>query len=144
VAEALAGTVLERGRIVPGAALRDARTGREVGAWSLRGRSALVIAFVHAGCERCASFVGELEDREEEIRTAGGRLLAVDDGSRAMWLGADPELPVVLVVDRDGAAWRSYPAAGHLFPDPEEVTATLWHLATMCPECGVPTPGWED
>jgi hypothetical protein len=60
------------------------------------------------------------------------------------WLGVEPELPVVLVVDRDGAAWRSYPATGHRFPDPEEVTATLWHLATMCPECGVPTPGWED
>jgi hypothetical protein len=144
VTEALAGTVLERGRIVPGAALRDALTGREVGAWSLRGRSALVIGFVHPGCERCATFMGELEDREEDIRMAGGRLLAVDDGPTARWLGVDPELPVVLVVDRDGAAWRSYPATGHRFPDPEEVTATLWHLATMCPECGVPTPGWED
>ena len=140
--EALPGTVLERGRVVPGAPLTDVRTGDEVSAWSLRGLRAMVIAFVHAGCSKCEAFVTELEGHTEDMEAAGGRLLVVD-GSVPRWLG-EAELPLVLVVDRDGAAWRSYPAAGHDFPEPAEVTATLWHLAMMCPECGVPTPGWED
>jgi hypothetical protein len=140
--EALPGTVLERGRVVPGALLTDVRTGDRVSAWSLRGRRAVVIAFVHAGCSKCEAFLAELEGHTEEMAAAGGQLLVVGDGSVTRWLGEGAELPLVLVVDRDGAAWRSYPAAGHAFPDPAEVTATLWHLATMCPECGVPTPQW--
>jgi hypothetical protein len=144
VADALPGTVLEPGRVVPGAPLADARTGHDVSAWSLRGRGSMVIAFVHAGCPRCANYIGRLERREPDLQTADGQLLVVEDGSLSPWLGEEGQLPLVLVVDRDGAAWRSYPASLHDFPEPAEVVATVWHLATMCPECGVPTAEWAE
>lgn len=57
-------------------------------------------------------------------------------GSRKL-LGEHHELPVVLILDRYGAASSSFPAAGHRFPKAEEVAATVTHLALQSPECGV-------
>ena len=57
----------------------------------------------------------------------------------AAYLGPGGAPPVVLVLDRYAAAWASYPAPGHRFPEPGEVVATLGHLAGMCPECGAAT-----
>ena len=143
VVPALPGTVLTPGRVVPGAELVEASTGRAFNPWTYRQRASLVLAFVHSSCEDCAAFVRRLEtDAGDDIRLAGGRVVAVlaDAGGADRFI--DPsEAPVLVVLDRYAAAWSSYPAQRHAFPSPSEVSATLWHLATMCPECGVST--WD-
>jgi hypothetical protein len=125
------------GSVVPGAALTDAGTGRELSLWSLRQRSAAAVLFLHPECERCAAFEGALRRHHDDIEEADGRIVVTHDAPERFLGVAEP--PVILVVDRYAAAWRSLPAPGHAFPDPADVVATLWHLATMCPECGVST-----
>ncbi len=139
----LAGTRLAPGNLVPGSELVEASTGRPVRPWAYRHRAPLVLVFVHDDCETCDAFVGALEERSgEDIRTAGGRVVAVGADTDGAARFVDPEdAPVVVILDRYAAAWSSYPSAGHEFPEPAEVAATLWHLATMCPECGVST--WD-
>ena len=142
MSEVLAGTALEAGKVVPGAPVELEPGGDTVRLWDFRQRAAVVLAWLHPGCDRCDEFERRLRDEAgADVHTAGGRLVFVRDGGstgRRRFLGhAEP--PVVVVIDRYGAAWRSYPAPGHEFPDPSEVGATLWHLATMCPECGVST-----
>jgi hypothetical protein len=136
MAEALPGTVLEEGTVVPGSALRDLETGREVLPWSFRHRTAAVLCFLHRDCDRCRVYLGSLRAVSEDIHEAGARVVAVE-GDAPRFLADGP--PLVLVVDRYGAAWRAYPAPGHHFPEPPDVVATVWHLAMMCPECGVST-----
>jgi hypothetical protein len=58
--------------------------------------------------------------------------------ARQRFLGPAGEIPLVLIVDRYGAAWSSFPSRGHAFPPPKEVVDTLRHLAFQCPECGAP------
>jgi hypothetical protein len=136
MADTLPGTVVEAGAVVPGTALRDLETGREIRPWSFRHRTAVVLCFLHGECRRCRDFLDSLRAEEEEVAGAGARVVAVD-GDAPRFLQDEP--PVILVVDRYAAACRSYPAPDHEFPEPSEVVATAWHLATMCPECGVST-----
>jgi hypothetical protein len=136
MAETLPGTVVQAGAVVPGAALHDLESGREVRPWSFRHRAAVVLCFLHRDCETCRSYLASLRDEEDDVTQAGARLVAVD-GDAPTFLHDGP--PVILVVDRYGGAWRSYPAPDHQFPAPSELVATVWHLATMCPECGVST-----
>ena len=139
----LPGTRLEAGTVVPGTELADAITGAPVTPWAHRQRAAQVLVFAHRSCDACRSFLRRLEDEAgDDIRTAGGRVAAVADDAAGAEHFIDPEqAPVVVVLDRYAAAWSSYPSEGHDFPPPSEVAATLWHLATMCPECGVST--WD-
>jgi hypothetical protein len=144
MAKPLAGTSLERGRVVPGVELED-HGGAPIRVWDHRQRSALIISFLHAECEVCDAYQRRLEEEvAPDLATTRSRALAVrNDGSPAVrrFLG-EAEPPVLVIVDRYGAAWTSYPAAGHHFPEPSELAATLWHLATMCPECG--DTAWRD
>jgi hypothetical protein len=137
MSDRLPGTALIEGKVVPGLALTDSGTGRELSLWSLRQRSAAVVLFLHHDCERCAAFEAALRGHTDEIEDADGRIVVTHDAPERFLGSAEP--PVILVVDRYAAAWRSFPAPGHAFPDPADVVATLWHLATMCPECGVST-----
>ena len=145
VTNLLPGTVLESGRVVPGVALVERRSGSPVKLWDHRQRASLVVSFLHAACDACERFQVALEDEAgPDLATARARAIAVrGDGSAgaARFVGPDGS-PLVLVIDRYGAAWRSYPAPGHDFPDPREVAATIWHLSTMCPECG--DTAWND
>jgi hypothetical protein len=144
MASLLPGTSLEPGRVVPGVELED-RGGPSVRVWDHRQRSALALSFLHADCAACDAFQRRLEaEAASELDVTRSRAVAVrNDGSPALsrFLG-EAEPPVLVIVDRYGAAWRSYPASGHDFPEPSEVAATLWHLATMCPECG--DTAWND
>ena len=141
----LPGTVLEAGRVVPGIALEERRSGSPVRLWDHRQRWSLVVSFLHADCDACDRFQASLEEEAgPDLATARARAIAVrGDGSDApaRFVGSGGP-PLVLVIDRYGAAWRSYPAQGHDFPDPADVAGTLWHLATMCPECG--DTAWND
>lgn len=139
----LAGTTLERGRVIPGASLREARSGRELPVLGLRGRKALVLCVLHQGCDACERFGEALAEAEGDIAAADGRVLLLSPDARAVkrLLGPDGVIPTVIVTDRYAAGWEAYPAPDHDFPPVTEVVATLWHLATMCPECGVST--WE-
>ena len=139
VMPSLPGTLLAPGRVVPGAELVEAATGRSFNPWTFRQRASLILAFVHPSCEDCDAFVRRLEtDAGDDIEVAGGRVVAVraDAGGAGRFVDVS-EAPVVVVLDRYAAAWSSYPAKGHEFPSAAEVAASLWHLATMCPECGV-------
>lgn len=151
--EVLPGTRLEGDRVVPDVPLLDARAGSELRLGDFRHRRALVLAFLHEDCPACAAFAQALAGAGEDLRLAGAAAYAVlgaprelavpvlvdpDDALRARVLDPSAGLPLVLVVDRFGAAWRSFPSAGHRFPAASEVAATLWHLALMCPECGAP------
>jgi hypothetical protein len=137
MSERLPGTALEADRVVPGMPLTEASTGEARSLWSLRQRFAAIVLFLHADCQRCAVFEQELRGLGTDVERADGRIVVTHD-TPARFLG-DGQPPVAVVLDRYGAAFRSYPAPGHAFPPASEVVETLWHLATMCPECGVST-----
>jgi hypothetical protein len=148
----LSGTALEEGRVVPGVTFADPLSDAEVGLWGFRQRVALVLAFLHDRCAACRAFAEDLGTVRRELDEADAlpravlseeEALAVPvlldpdrTGSRRL-LGEVHELPVIVIVDRYGAASSSFPAAGHRFPRAEEVAATVTHLALQCPECGV-------
>jgi hypothetical protein len=128
-------------------------SGAEVSMRDFRQRFALAVCFLHDGCKSCASYAGRLAEVEGDLGEVDARAIAVlsepgvlaltvwiDRRARARqrFLGPAAELPVILIVDRYGAALRSFPSPGHAFPPPDEVVATLRHLAFQCPECGVP------
>jgi hypothetical protein len=153
VTETLPGTALEKDRVVPGTPMTEASTGTEVSMWDFRQRFSVAACFLHDRCERCAAYVRKLADLEDDFRVVDARAIVVlsergvldlpvwvDVGGRARQrlLGPSAELPVILVADRYGAAWKSFPSRDHAFPPLEEVVATLRHLAFQCPECGVP------
>jgi hypothetical protein len=148
----LRGTKLETDRVVPGTPLVLASSGARVSLWELRQRFAAAVCFLHERCEPCADFARKLARSERELREADAIALAVvseaadlelpvwideDARARESFLDRNTELPLVLIVDRYGAAARSFPSRGHAFPPPEAIVATLWHIAMQCPECGV-------
>jgi hypothetical protein len=150
--ETLAGTELEMDRVVPGTLMTAASSGAQVSLWDFRQRVAVVICFLHERCEPCAAFARDLAPFEGELREVDAIALTVvaeaadlalpvwvDEDSRARerFLGRSGELPMVLIVDRYGAARGSFPSRDHAFPPPEEILATVRHLAMECPECGV-------
>jgi hypothetical protein len=150
--EVLPGTALEKDRVVPGRPMIAASSGAEVSMSDFRQRFSLVVCFLHDRCERCAGYARKLADLEGDLREVDARAIAVlsesgvldlpvwiDSRARARQrlLGPAAELPLILIVDRYGAAVRSFPSRSHAFPLPEEVVATLRHLAFQCPECGV-------
>jgi hypothetical protein len=150
--ETLPGTALEKDRVVPGTRMTDASSGAEVSTRDFRQRFALAVCFLHDRCESCASYARKLGEVEGDLREVDARAIVVlsepgvldlpvwiDGRARARhrFLGPAAELPLILIVDRYGAALRSFPSPGHAFPHPGEVVATLRHLAFQCPECGV-------
>jgi hypothetical protein len=149
----LPGTVLEKDRVVPGTPMTVASSGAEVSMWDFRQRFSVAVCFLHDRCDACAGYARKLADLEGDLRDVDARAIVVRsepgildlpvwvDGrarARQRLLGPAAELPVILIVDRYGAAMRSFPSRGHAFPPPAEVVATLRHLAFQCPECGVP------
>lgn len=142
---------------MPDVALLDVDSGERVALGSFRQRSAVVLAFLHAGCRACRAFAGDLAEVAGELGWAGAVARAVvpvpdrlavpvladlDGEAGRRLLGPDAEVPVIIVLDRYGAATDVYPAAGHDFPAPAEIAATVTHLAIQCPECGV--SHWPD
>ena len=109
--------------------------GGELSAWDHRGRTALLVCFLHGSCAECNGFRGALDELEEDLRLTRTRLVLAEPSER--FLGSS-EAPVILLVDRDGAAWSSHDARGHEFPSREELSTSLWHLATTCEQCEVP------
>ncbi len=152
--ELLSGTILEKERVVPDIAMTAAASGSEMSLSDFRQRLALAVCFLHDRCENCARYARELAELADDFRQADATALVVltepaslelpvvvdtDARARQRFLGPSAELPLVLIVDRFGAASRSFPSRDHAFPAPQEVVATLWHLALECPECGVST-----
>jgi hypothetical protein len=150
--EVLPGTALEKDRIVPGTPMTVASSGAEVSIWDFRQRFSLAVCFLHDRCEPCAGYARNLADLEGDLREVDARAIVVlsesgildlpvwVDGharARRRFLGPAFQLPVILIVDRYGAALRSFPSRGHAFPTAEEVVATLRHIAFECPECGI-------
>jgi hypothetical protein len=150
--EVLPGTALEKDWVVPATPMTVASSGAEVSMSDFRQRFSVAVCFLHDGCEPCAGYARKLADLEGELREVDARAVVVLSESgvldlpvwidvrgraRQRFLGLGAELPVLLVVDRYGAGVRSFPSASHAFPLPEEVVATLRHLAFQCPECGV-------
>jgi hypothetical protein len=150
--DTLAGTELELDRVVPGTPMTAASSGAQVSLWDFRQRVAVAVCFLHERCEPCAAFAWDLAPLERELRDLDAVALAitaevgdlalpiwVDEDARARerFLGRKGELPIVLIVDRYGAAQRSFPSRDHAFPPQEEIVATVRHLAMQCPECGV-------
>ncbi|MGH2655173.1 MAG: hypothetical protein ACRDIZ_00480 [Actinomycetota bacterium] len=148
----LSGTALEEGRVVPGVSFVDPDSHTPVSLWGFRQRVALVLAFLHERCAACRAFAEDLATVTRDLDWAGALARAVlseeealavpvlldpdRTGSRRL-LGEAHELPVIVIVDRYGAASSSFPAPGHRFPRAGEVAAAATHLALQCPECGV-------
>ncbi len=147
----LPGTVLEREGVVPNLRLLESPSGTIRRLHDFRGRKSLILPFLHSGCERCKAFVADLASYEQKIKESDGEVRVVlnaaeetrfpvlvdaEQQARRALLGPDTALPVILVLDRDSAAYESHPVSDHAFPDAGEIAGTLWHLAIMCPECG--------
>ncbi len=152
--EVLSGTTLEKERVLPSIAMTGAASGEKMSLSDFRQRLALAVCFLHDRCETCARYAEELAGLGDDLRRADATALVVltepasldlpvlvdtEAQARRRFLGPSAELPLVLVVDRFGAASRSFPSPDHAFPAPHEVVATLWHIALECPECGVST-----
>lgn len=148
----LAGTTLERGASIPAFRLLEAASDREFAPWDLKGRRALVLAFLHAECAECAAFAEEVAAREDQFRVADASVYAVApqalaalptlldaDGEVARaYLGEDGAVPTVVLADRYGAGWAAYSGFGHDLPTVGELAATAWHMALSCADCAVP------
>ena len=148
----LEGTTLEIGQVVPAASMVDAASGADVSLRDLRQRFAAAVCFLHSGCRPCLLYARRLRGFASELHEYDSLGVIVvpeavdlespvwvdrDGRARARLLSPEVPLPAVLIVDRYGAAAGSFPSRGHSFPPPEEVVATLRHLAMECPECGV-------
>ncbi len=148
----LLGTTLERNRAVPQFRLEQAETGRALAPWDLKGRRALVLAFLHPGCARCSEFADELAARHDQFEVADAEVFAVagepvaplptlldrDGTVTRSYLGPDGDVPTVVMADRYGAAWSAYPGFAHDLPTVGELAATAWHMALQCADCAVP------
>jgi hypothetical protein len=136
----LSGTALASGQLLPDVAFIDAQTGKQWRAGQLRQRSALVLCFMHADCEPCQDLLARLADREEDIRWADAQVrvvlpvpaaspfpVLVDQHGKAQsrMLGHNGQIPTLVVANRYTAVVEAYPAAGHDFPDLEQIIATL-------------------
>lgn len=152
--EVLPGNTLEKERVLPSIAMTATATGAETSLSDFRQRLALAVCFLHDRCETCARYAEELAELVEDFRQADATALVVlsepaslnlpvlvdpDARARRRFLGPSVELPLILIVDKFGAASISFPSRDHAFPAPQDVVATLWHLALECPECGVST-----
>jgi AhpC/TSA family protein len=148
----LAGTTLERNAPIPQFRLTQAASDREVTPWDLKGRRALVLAFLHDGCPECAGFAEDLAARGDQFQVADATVYAIasaavpplptlldpsGDVTRA-YLGPDGEVPTVVLADRYGAAWAAYGGLAHDLPSVGELAATAWHMALSCADCAVP------
>lgn len=152
----LTGTTLERDRPIPQFRLTEADTGRLVIPWDLKGRRALVLAFLHAGCGPCAGYADELAAAEDQFLAADALVYAVaperipplatlvdaDGGTAQVFLGSSGAAPTVILADRYGAAWSAFPGPSHDLPTVGEVAAAAWHMALSCAECSM--PAWPE
>jgi AhpC/TSA family protein len=148
----LAGTTLERNAPLPQFRLTEASSQAEFGPWDVKGRRALVLAFLHADCPDCAAFAEELAGRGDQFEVADANVYAVAPGPVAgvpslldaggsvakTYLGRDGDIPTVVLADRYGAAWAAYPGPAHDLPTVGELAATAWHMALQCADCAVP------
>ena len=148
----LAGTTLVRNAPLPQFRLTEAVSNAEFGPWDVKGRRALVLAFLHAGCAECAGFAEELAARGDQFTVADANVYAVaperiaalptlvDPGGDVArtYLGEAGEVPTVVLADRYGAAWAAYPGVLHDLPTVGELAATAWHMALQCADCSVP------
>jgi hypothetical protein len=153
----LPGTALRDGRVVPPVSFRDVASASKIDLSWFRQRTTLVLAFLHDGCDGCSGFAHELRAIKDDLDWAGAVARAivseeedlpvpvlVDPGREATQrlVGGNADVPVVVIVDRYGAAMSAFAANEHRFPTKEEVVATVTHLALQCPECGV--SDWPD
>ena len=148
----LPGTELQMGKVVPGTPMIDAASGARASLWDLRQRFSSAVCFLHVGCKPCALYARKLRVLAGELRELDAVAVIVvpeaadieppvwidrDGRARERFVGPETGVPLILIVDRYGAAAGAFPSQDHAFPPPEEVVATLRHLAMQCPECGV-------
>ncbi len=152
----LAGTTLERNAPIPQFRVAESLSDREFTPWDVKGRRALVLAFLHDDCAECAAFAEEVAARDDQFQAADATVYAVapapvgavptlldPDGEVARtYLGDDGLVPTVVLADRYGAAWAAYPGFAHDLPTVGELAATAWHMALQCADCAVPV--WPD
>ena len=140
--------------------------GETVRAWDYKQKKNLVIAFLHAGCPRCAGFLERLAARATELTerealalivfpeppalASGPRpaqvILAADMGGRSQrtYLGEDAFGPAgqqrvgVFVADRYGELYAQWVAREEDgLPGASEVLEWLGQIQVACEECGV-------
>lgn len=146
----LPGTTVWHDQVVPPVRFFAARGGDVVRPTDFRHDRALVLAFVHDRCRDCTSWVQEAIDAICDRPDAAIRVVAPRTGppgtGDVLWLDrqdvrgrlvVDPAVPAVLVLDRYGAVQEASIADGHALPGPDELIATVDHLAMQCPECSV-------
>jgi hypothetical protein len=142
---------------VPAVSFREVSSRSKVDLSWFRQRTAPVLAFLHDRCDACRGFAQDLLAIEDDFVWADAVARAVvsreddlpvpvfvDPGREATQklLGGSADVPVVVIVDRYGAATSAFTAKEHRFPAKDEVAAVVTHLALQCPECGV--SDWPD
>jgi len=137
---------------------------RQVRSWDYQQRRNLVLLLHHGlGCAACRASLRDLAAEATRMRATEAVLLAIGpddpeatrqlaaDLDRSVLLLSDPSgsvatrqgltVPAVVVTDRFGEIWASWPGGDeHRLPSPAEVLDWLRYIGVQCPECGPPEP----
>ena len=158
--------VLKLRQIVPPLGARTT-AGQIVRAWDFKQKKALLIAFLHADCTRCARFVAQLRERATELaeREAVALVIfsevplaamsdslpkhvvmATDMSGQAQhaFLGEEVFGPAgqqqigVFVADRYGELFAQWVGGDDALPGVPEALSWLAQIQIACEECGAP------
>ena len=158
--------VLKLRQLIPPLAAR-APGGQIVRAWDYKQKKALLIAFLHAECSRCARFIKQLRERAAELaereavalvvlsevppaaltdNLPANIILAADMSGQAQhaFLGEEVFGPAgqqrvgVFVADRYGELFAQWVGGDGALPGVHETLSWLAQIQIACEECGAP------
>lgn len=158
--------MLKTRQIIPPLTARTS-DGRTVQAWDFKQKKSLLIAFLHAGCARCDTYLAQVRGRAADLAEREAVALVIfseappasaaeslppqvvvasDMGGRAQraYLGEDAFGPAgqerlgVFVADRYGELYAQWPARNEAeLPAVGEALIWLAQIQMACEECGV-------
>ncbi|HEX2026961.1 MAG TPA: hypothetical protein VHF25_03065 [Nitriliruptorales bacterium] len=105
-------------------------------------RDATILLLPHDDCDPCGELVTSTQDRADDIRWWGARIVTAQPDQRLREVfDLGPDTAAAGIVDRYGTVWRVDTADRDdhdPLPDAGEIEEWAKFLGTQCPECGVP------
>ena len=88
--------------------------------WDYKQKKSLVIAFLHAGCQRCENFLGKLTARAAELAECEAVALVVFAEAPPASLSENIPAPIVVATDMSGRSQCAYLGDGAFGPAGQE------------------------